>query len=314
MSKPLAYNATIVGRTDLTDTLSTFLIEPDTPPRTHPWFTAGQYCVLGLNNSETPNLGSVRRAMSIASAPEADFPLEFYIRYVARPTSRNPLTHLLWKLGTGARIYLRSVAAGVFTIKDTVGVDDSRIRVMVSAGTGAAPFISMIRSEVRRNPFADLSKWVLLHGASHARELGYRQELLELSTTNRLKYWGTVSRATESGDWSGDVGRVESLFEPNRLSDLEHRLELPSGGLRPDSAVIFVCGLTGTIGGTLVLLLDRGFIPHAQTIRVALGVPPDVSDSMFYELYDPTPVIDIDAPAVIEPLRARVRAALARHS
>jgi len=314
MGKPLAYNATIVGRTDLTDTLSTFLIQPDTPPRTRPWFTAGQYCVLGLNNSERPNLGSVRRAMSIASAPEADLPLEFYIRYVARPTSRNPLTHLLWTLGTGARIYLRSVAAGMFTIKDTVGVDDARLRVMVAAGTGAAPFISMIRSEVCRNPLADLSKWVLLHGASYARELGYRQELLELSKANGLKYWGTVSRPSESGDWSGDVGRVESFFEPNRLSDLEHRLELPAGGLRPDRAVIFVCGLTGTIGGTLVRLLDRGFIPHAQAIRVALGVPPDVSDSMFYELYDPAPVIDINDPAVIEPLRTRIQTALARDS
>jgi len=32
---------------------------------------------------------------------------------------------------------------------------------------------------------------------------------------------------------------------------------------------------------------------------------------MFYELYDPTPVIDIDDPEAIEPLRARMRAALA---
>ena len=158
MDKPLTYNATIVARTDLTDTLSIFLIQPDTPPRTRPWFTAGQYCVLGLNNSERPSLGSVRRAMSIASAPETDGPLEFYIRYVARPTSRNPLTHLLWKLGTGARICLRSIAAGVFTINDTVGVNDPRIRVLVAGGTGAAPFISMIRSEVRRNSLADLSK------------------------------------------------------------------------------------------------------------------------------------------------------------
>jgi len=36
MGKPLAYNATIVGRTDLTDTLATFLIQPDRPPRTRP--------------------------------------------------------------------------------------------------------------------------------------------------------------------------------------------------------------------------------------------------------------------------------------
>ena len=314
MGKPLAYNATVVGRTDLTDTLATFLIQPDTPPLTRPWFTAGQYCALGLNNVERPNLGSVRRVMSIASAPEADLPLEFYIRYVARPTSRNPLTHLLWKLGTGARIHLRSVPAGVFTIKDTVGVDDSRIRVMVAAGTGAAPFISMIRSEVRRNPTADLSKWVLLHGASYPRELGYRQELLELTRTNQLKYWGTVSRPSESGHWPGDVGRVESFFEPDRILNLERRLGLTAGGLMPDQAVIFVCGLTGTIGRALVLLVDRGFVPRTQAIRDALGVPRDVSDSMFYELYDSTPVIDIDDPAVIEPLRRRMQTALARHS
>ena len=230
---------------------------------------------------------------------------------MARPTSENSLTQLLWKLGVGARIYVRSVAAGVFTIKDTVGVDDARVRVMVAAGTGAAPFISMIRSEVRRNALADLSKWVLLHGASYARELGYRQELLELSKANRLKYWGTVSRPRESGNWSGDVGRVESFFEPDRLLDLEQRLGLSAGGFNPRRAAILVCGLTGTIGSALVLLLDRGFIPHAQGIRDALGVPPDASDSMFYEMYDPTPVIDINDPTVIGPLRARMQTALA---
>src|SRR5688572_25133703 len=57
MGRSLEYNATIVGRTDLTDTLSTFLIQLDQPPRKHPWFTAGQYCVLGLDNSERPDLG-----------------------------------------------------------------------------------------------------------------------------------------------------------------------------------------------------------------------------------------------------------------
>jgi ferredoxin/flavodoxin---NADP+ reductase len=80
MGRPLAYNATVVRRTDLTDALATFLIQTDQVPHRRPWFTAGQYCVLGLNNTERPDLGSVRRAMSIASAPEADGPLEFYIR------------------------------------------------------------------------------------------------------------------------------------------------------------------------------------------------------------------------------------------
>ena len=312
MVRPMEYNATVVGRADLTDTLATFLILPDQPPQKRPWFIAGQYCVLGLNNSEKPFLGSVRRAMSIVSAPEFDGPLEFYIRYVVKPASQNPLTHLLWKLRAGDRIYVRTEAAGTFTIDDTVGVDDPRIRVTVAAGTGVAPFVSMIRSEVCRNPRADLSKWVLLHGASYPSELGYRQELLALSETNGLKYYGTVSRPSETREWAADIGRVESFFEPDRRPELERRLGLGSGGFMPDNAVVFVCGLTATIGGVLIRLIDRGFIPHGKAIRDGLGVPPDVSASLFYELYDPTPIIDIDNAAVVDPLRARMQAVLAR--
>jgi ferredoxin--NADP+ reductase len=312
MVRPMEYNATVAERVDLTDTLATFLIQPDQPPQKRPWFIAGQYCVLGLNNSEKPFLGSVRRAMSIASAPEFDGPLEFYIRYVVKPASQNPLTHLLWKLRAGDRIYVRTEAAGTFTIDDTVGVDDPRIRVTVAAGTGAAPFVSMIRSEVCRNARADLSKWVLLHGASYPSELGYRQELLALSETNGLKYYGTVSRPSETRDWAADIGRVESFFEPDRRPELERRLGLGSGGFMPDNAVVFVCGLTATIGGVLIRLIDRGFIPHGKAIRDGLGVPPDVSASLFYELYDPTPIIDIDNAAVVDPLRARMQAVLAR--
>jgi hypothetical protein len=34
---------------------------------------------------------------------------------------------------------------------------------------------------------------------------------------------------------------------------------------------------------------------------------------VFYELYDPTPVIDVGDAAVIEPLRVRMQVALASH-
>jgi ferredoxin/flavodoxin---NADP+ reductase len=312
MGRAIAYNATLVGRTDLTDALATFLIQADQLPRTRPWFVAGQYCVLGLNNHEAPALGAVRRAMSIVSAPEVDGPLEFYVRYVARPTSPNPLTHLLWKLKVGDRMYLRTSAAGQFTIDHTVGTQESRLRVMVAAGTGVAPFISMIRSELWRNPAVDLSNWVLLHGASYPNELGYREELLARSASNGLKYCCTVSRAGEMREWRGNAGRVESFFESQRLLDLEHQLGLPAGGLTPDNAVVFICGLTGTIREVLVRLIDRGFVAHAKAVRDALGVPPEARASVFYELYDPTPIIDIDDPAVMEPLRARMLAALAR--
>jgi ferredoxin--NADP+ reductase len=209
-------------------------------------------------------------------------------------------------------MYMRAVAAGVFTIKDTIGVDDPRFRVMVAAGTGSAPFLSMIRSELRRDEQADLSKWVLLHGASYPADLGYRDELHKYVATNKLKYWGTVSRPKEAPDWKGDTGRVESFFEPGRIDDLEKRLGLPPGGFTPKNVVIFICGLTGTITGTIVPLIDRGFIPDFKRIREALGVPPDAKDSVFYEQYDTEPVINIKDPAVVDPLRARMQAALAK--
>jgi ferredoxin--NADP+ reductase len=207
-------------------------------------------------------------------------------------------------------MYMRAVAAGVFTVAHTVGVDDPRIRVMVAAGTGSAPFLCMVRSERRRNPGADLSKWVLLHGASYPGDLGYRDELMQMVEQSRLKYWGTVSRPKEAPDWKGDTGRVEGFFEGARLADLETRLGLPPGGFNPKNVVIFICGLTGTITGTIIPLIDRGFVPEVKRIREALAVPADLHASVFWEQYDTEPIINIKDPTVVEPLRARMRAAL----
>jgi ferredoxin--NADP+ reductase len=211
-------------------------------------------------------------------------------------------------------MYMRPVAAGVFTVKDTIGKEDPRLKVLVAAGTGSAPFVSMVRSEINRNPDADLSKYVLLHGASYPADLGYRDELMRMVDRNRLHYYGTVSRPKEAPDWTGDTGRVEAFFEPGRLDDLEKRLGLPPGGFTPKNVVIFICGLTGTITGTIVPLIDRGFVPDFKRIREALGVPPETKDSVFYEQYDTEPVINVKDPAVVEPLKARMQAALAKLS
>ncbi|MEZ4364068.1 MAG: hypothetical protein R3B48_28100 [Kofleriaceae bacterium] len=314
MPKPLVYNATLRERVDVTEALTIFRVHPDEEPAKRPWFVSGQYCVLGLNNEVKPELGSVRRSMSIASAPEDEGPTEFYIRFVAKPESENPLTHLLWKLKAGDRMYMRPVAAGVFTVPETIGADDPRLRVMVAAGTGSAPFVSMVRSELRRNPKADLSKWVLLHGASYAADLGHRDELLKMVQDHGLKYWGTVSRPKDSAGWTGDTGRVESFFEPDKLAELERRLGLAPGGFGPSAAAVFICGLQGTIGSTITSLVDRGFVPDQRRMREALGVPAGHPAALFYEQYDTEPVINIKDPTVIEPLRERMAAALAKVS
>ncbi len=226
------------------------------------------------------------------------------------PESDNPLTHLLWKTADGDRLYLRNKPVGKFTLHDTVGDDDPRLKVFVAAGTGLAPFVSIVRSHHLRDPDADLSGYAVLHGASYPSDLAYLEEL-EGYRGRGLRYLTTVSRPKESPDWRGDQGRVEDYFKPERQAELEERLGLGEGQLRPDKAAVFICGLQGTIGETIARLVPRGFVPENRKLRRALEVPDDVESSVFFEQYDTTPVIDVNDPVVIEPLRAQLREALA---
>lgn len=309
MPKPLVYNATLVDRVDLTPQLAIFKVKPDQPVIEDPQFIPGQYVTIGLNNEQKPELGSVRRPMSIASAPEERELFELYIRYVTYPESDNPLTHLLWNTRVSDRLYLRARPVGRFTIHHTVGDDDSRLRVCVAAGTGLAPFLSMARSVHLRDPAADLGGYAILHGASYPDDLGYRDELHELEG-HGLRYLASVSRPAESPGWQGDSGRVEDYFKAERLADTDERLGLGPSGLRPDRAVVLICGLQGTIGQTILRLVPRGFVPDNRKIRRALEVPDDVPASLFFEQYDNTPVIDVDDPEVIGPLREQLHSAL----
>lgn len=310
MAKNVDYNATLVERIDLTNALAVFKIRPDEPVTDEPRFKPGQYMTIGLNNEVKPELGSVRRPMSIVSAPEEGDVFEFYIRYVSHPESENPLTHLLWRAKTDDRIFLRTKAAGSFNLEDTIGVADPRKKICVAAGTGLAPFISMVRSRLLRDPEARLDDFVLLHGASYPADLGYVEELEGLRQRG-LHYYGTVSRPKEAPDWKGDVGRVEDYFAAGRIAQLEERIGLPPGGLTPKNATIFICGLQGTIGETVMRLLPRGFVPENKKLRKALEVEEGQHAALFFEQYDNTPVIPVDDPEVMERLRRELREALA---
>lgn len=307
MAKVLAYNAVLVGRTDLTPTLSIFRVKPDAEiPGSGPWFVGGQYMVIGLNH-ENPELGGVQRPMSLASAPEERRYAEFYVRFVSEPASSNPFTHLLWNLREGDRMYMRPKPAGRFTLTDTVGADDPRRMVFVSAGTGLAPFVSIVRSFHNQNPKASLERFVVLHGASYPVDLGYRDELLAFADSHGLRYIGTVSRPGEAGDWKGCVGRVEDLFKADRLPSVEKDLGLRVGTLTPANAAVFVCGLQGTIGRTVERLTLRGFVPDNGKIRRALQVDDAVPASLYFEQYDTDPVIDLTDESLMNQLRQNLR-------
>ena len=310
--KKFAYNASLIEREDLSDTLTIFHIQPDgdtsepgnrEPPV--PEFVAGQYAVLGVYNEDEPEKGFVRRAYSIASPPEERRWLEFYIRYVDHPTSNNPLTHLFWKMQVGSRLWLGPKITGRFTLAHTVGEDDPRQKIFVAAGTGLAPFVSILKNVLQQNVATDgkASNFILLHGASHPHDLAYKEDLEKALNLVRQRYFPTISRPRLHPDWRGDTGRVETSFDAEKLEDLERRLGFEPGHIAPERCVAYICGLQGTIANTLIALFRRGFIPNDRRIRAAVGLPKDVVPSLFFEQYDSMPILDLSNAAFIQSLR-----------
>ena len=303
MAKALNYNATLIGKNDLTPELAEFTIKYDEPLDKS--FKSGQYVAIGLTNTKDSSKGSVTRSMSIASGfktkPISE--LSFYIRRVSHPASENPLTHLLWDAEVGDQIYVTRKPVGRFTVEDTMGVDDRRIVLCVAAGTGLAPFLSMAETRIVQQSDADLSKLAILHGASYEKDLGYRERLEELSQSHGLKYLPSISRSKDGDGWSGNKGRVESFFKKETIGHLESELGLPNGGLTPENVGVLVCGLQGTIEKTLLRLIPKGFIPFDRKIRKALDIHKDVASSIWWEQYDSTPVIDLQDEKVIEELK-----------
>lgn len=310
MPRPVTYNATLLEKESLSETLALFRIGMDEiPPENNPWFESGQYISLGLNVEEDPGKPqAVLRPYSIASEPEERRWLEFYIRRVSNPESEKPFTHMLWRLQEGERLYAGPRIAGRFTASHTVGAADTRLKVFVAAGTGLAPFVSMVRSHEQRGDTAGLRRLVVLHGASHVHELGYRERLEAARNGAGIRYLPTISRPQQNPDWTGHHGRVESFFEDGKIGDLEGELELTGSGLRPDKAVVYVCGFTSTITETLFRLIRRGFVPEDRRLRRMLEMPAEAPASLFFEQYDTEPLIDPKDEAKIAQLRADFRA------
>ena len=280
-------NATLVDRIELDPTLVIFRIRPNSIPASgEPWFLPGQYVTIGT--------GTVQRAYSIASEPKERRWLEFYIRFAHEPATVSPLTHLLWKVQIGGRLHVGEKIAGRFTLERTAAAN-GRVKLLVAAGTGLAPFVSMVRHAKRAGDAAALGRLAVLHGVSHPHELAYRDELTDAATRFGLRYLPTVSRPAKHPEWTGLTGRVESLLDDGRASALD---------LRPEQTVVYVCGFRDTIAGSVRRLLGRGFIPEDRRLRRMLGIKDDAKPSLFFEQYDLEPVFDASDDALIASLRS----------
>jgi NAD(P)H-flavin reductase len=157
-------------------------------------FRAGQYVKLGVP-------GQRSGSYSIASAPH-DAHLEFCVELI--PGGR--LSPALFALKPGDRVTLADRPKGSFLLEPA-----TTRHLMVATVTGIAPLRSMLRDALHRGIDAE---FIVLHGASHADELPYFDEMTALAAEKtHVRYVATVSRPTAAGNagWTGSTGRVDDL-------------------------------------------------------------------------------------------------------
>lgn len=254
-------NAVVTLKDEITPRLMILRVVPDGWPV--PDFTAGQFTVLGLPGSAPRCLLSlpenpptdpdklIRRAYSIASSSLEHEYLEFYINLL----SSGALTPRLFALNIGDPVWLSSRVTGLFTLGE---VPAGRNIVMIATGTGLAPYMSMLSSELT---CGGPRRVAVLHGAYHSWDLGYRSELLALQhLCKNFTYVVTIDRPeVEPVPWTGHTGYVQDLWAKGVIDD--------AWGFHPtpNDTDVFLCGNPHMIEDTTALLSKEGFREHSHT-------------------------------------------------
>jgi len=180
-------------------------------------FDPGQWVNLVLPLAD----GEVRRAYSIASAPNSSNRFEIAVTRV--------------ETGAGSK-YLHDLPVG--SVLSAIGPhglftrlpDDPHPALFIGTGTGVTPLRSMIQAALQRE--TTLPLWLLL-GVRHEEDILYRQEMAALEKEHsHVRFCVTLSRPGQT--WAGRSGYVQS-----HVPELLREIEATSG----KSAHVYVCGL-----------------------------------------------------------------------
>jgi ferredoxin--NADP+ reductase len=185
----------------------------------------------------------IRRAYSIASESRTDEYIEFYLTLVMS----GELTPRLFNLKVKDRVYVGPKAVGVFTLDKAPG----KHILMIGTGTGLAPYMSMLRSEL---VCGSERKFVVVHGARYSWDLGYRTELVGLARhCDNFKYIPVITRPADDVTWRGRSGYLQNLIASGAIE------EEAGLALTPDNFDIFMCGNPGMIESIIGWAEARGF-------------------------------------------------------
>jgi NAD(P)H-flavin reductase len=196
-------------------------------------FDAGQFISIVIPGAG-PNGRDLRRAYSIASAPEKR-PIELCVKLV----EDGPGTNYLNKLRPGDKF--RGFAPyGDFVYEPK----ENRHVIFIATGTGIAPFRAMLQSaKYKAHPPTSL---ICLLGVRSEEELLYTHDF----SSEELKWVPTVSQPKTS-EYSGFKGRVtdymRSLHEAHPWQDTEY----------------YMCGNGDMIKEMKAFLAEKGVLPDS---------------------------------------------------
>jgi len=197
-------------------------------------FTAGQYCQIEVPPQD--GVPATRRGYSITSPPTERDSLEFLIH---RMPGGIASTYLHRKLTVGQRLTV-VVPFGEFGLRE-----ERAPMIFIAAGSGIAPFRSIIRERVKRE-MMELSDIWLFFGARTEAELCYVEWLRKLS--ERYRRFHLVAALSEPpGGWDGETGRLAEL-----LHRYLTRIQLEAG------TEAYLCGGPATLDACMNVLRQGG--------------------------------------------------------
>lgn len=233
-----------------TDTQFTFTTTRDRGLR----FENGQFVMVGLPLHDRP----VLRAYSIASANH-----EEHLEFLSIKVPEGPLTSRLQHVRAGDEVLVSRKPTGTLLLQD---LNPGKRLYLLSTGTGAAPFMSVITDP---QTYARFGCVILVHGVRWTRETAVvrhritslrEHPILGAAVRAKLHYYPAVTREPHA-----NRGRLPTLIGSGRLA---RDLSLPP--LRPSCDRVMVCGSPAMLIDTCALLDARGF-----TLSPHIGAPGD---------------------------------------
>lgn len=206
-------------------------------------FRNGQFVMLGLEVDGRP----LSRAYSLAAADYEDH-LEFFSIKVADGAFTSRLAHIK----PGDRILVGRKPTGTLVLDS---LSPGRRLLLLSTGTGLAPFLSIIKDPETYERFEQV---VLVHGCRKVAELAYGEmirdelpahELVGDLVARQLTYYPTVTREPFR-----NRGRVTDLIESGQLFG-----DIGQSPLSPQDDRIMLCGSPEMIAQARQMFAAQGF-------------------------------------------------------